>query len=372
MIKEISVFFPAYNEEKNIKKTIVEAISVLEKTAKKYEIIVINDGSKDKTGEIVEKLMKENKNIRMITHRKNKGYGGSLISGFSKVKYEWIVFTDSDGQFDFSEIGRFISTQKETNADLVIGWYRKRRVSFIRKINSSVWQIIVRLMFGLKVKDIDCGFKLIRKKVIDEISQLKSQRGAFISTEFLVKAKLKNFKIVEIPVHHYAREEGAATGANLNVIMGSFKDLYELMKKIKWKFVKFCFIGGTSALISLIAFNIFFWMGGNFVLSVVLSILFSIFYNFSMNRNITFKMNQNPIKNQIWKYGIVYSVSQGIIVLISIISRFFIGGGTVGANIALIIGIAISIPFSFFGSLFWTFRDKGKIETFIKKDGVLN
>ncbi len=231
-IREISAFFPAYKEEKNIEETIVKAEKILEKIADKYEILVIDDGSRDKTGEIVQKLSKRNNKIKLITHEKNKGYGAAVISGLYNAKYDWIIFTDSDGQFDFSEIDNFISAQRETNADLVVGWYMKRKVSFIRKFNSFMWQLLVRLVFGLKVKDIDCGFKLIRRKVMEEIPQLEVQRGAFISTEFLVKAKEKGFKIIEIPVHHYARKEGKATGADLNVIISSFKDLFKLRNKL--------------------------------------------------------------------------------------------------------------------------------------------
>ena len=231
IINEISVFFPAYNEESNIKKVVLLTQSILENIAKKYEIIIIDDGSKDKTSEEVNKI--KNNKIRLIKHDKNKGYGAALASGFYNSKYELIAFTDADGQFDFSEIKNFVSKQKETNADLVIGYYIKRRVSFIRKLNTLLWQLIVRILFSLKVKDIDCGFKLIKKSVIEKIPKLESQRGAFISTEFLVKAKLTGFKIIEIPVHHYPREQGNPTGANLNVIINSFVDLFKLRKKLK-------------------------------------------------------------------------------------------------------------------------------------------
>jgi len=232
-IKEISVFFPAYNEEKNISETITKADRTLKEITENYEILVIDDGSKDKTSERVNKLAKKNKKIRIIKHEKNKGYGAALISGLYNSKYEWIAFTDSDGQFDFSEIKKLIEVQRRTSADLVIGYYLKRKVSFIRKMNSAVWQFIVRLMFGLKVRDIDCGFKLINKQVIEKIPRLESQRGAFISTEILVKAKIGGFKIAETSVHHYPRKEGAATGANFDVIVNSFKDLFKLRRKLK-------------------------------------------------------------------------------------------------------------------------------------------
>jgi len=232
LIDGISVFFPAYNEEGNIEKTINNAVRVLDKNANNYEIIVVDDGSKDKTSEIVEKLAKRNDKIRLIKHEKNKGYGAAVSTGLYNSKFPWVVFTDSDGQFDFSELSNFVKAQKENGADLVIGYYAKRKVPFYRILNSKIWESIVYLLFGLKVKDIDCGFKLIKKEVIDSIPKLEAQRGAFISTEFLVKSKMNGFKIVEIPATHFERTEGQATGASMKVIINSLKDLFKLRKKI--------------------------------------------------------------------------------------------------------------------------------------------
>lgn len=226
LIDEISVFFPAYNEEKNIEKTVLIAHRILKRLAQKFEIVIIDDGSVDATLKIIKRISSKYANIRVVTHNQNKGYGASLISGFYHSKYNLIAFTDSDGQFDFSEIEKFIDIQRQKNADLIIGYYLDRQVSFVRKMNSLLWQFLIRILFNLKVKDIDCGFKLLKKNVISTIPKLESQRGAFISTELLIKAKACGFKIVEIPVHHYARKKGSATGANLNVILSSFKDLF--------------------------------------------------------------------------------------------------------------------------------------------------
>jgi glycosyltransferase involved in cell wall biosynthesis len=231
-IKELSVFFPAYNEEANIHQTVEKAIEVLKKIAKKWEIIVIDDGSKDKTGAIVKRLIKKEPRIRLITHTPNRGYGAALKSGFYNSQYEWIAFTDADGQFDFSEITKFFEKQKQTGADLVIGYYLKRAVHFYRILGSKLWELAVFLLFGLKVKDIDCGFKLIRKKVIEEIPPLEAERGPFISSELLIKAKKKGFKIVQLGVHHYPRRAGKATGASLKVILSGLKDLIRLKAKL--------------------------------------------------------------------------------------------------------------------------------------------
>lgn len=231
-IPMLSVFFPAYNEEANLKNTVLSARKVLPEIADKWEIIIVNDGSTDKTGEIASELTEEDNRIRLINHSVNSGYGASLRSGFYSAKYPWIAFTDSDGQFDFSEITSFIDKQRETAADLVIGYYKKRRVSLVKIITSRVWEAVVFVLFGLKVKDIDCGFKLISKKVIDAIPKLESERGAFISSELLIKARKANFKIVEIPVTHFPATR-VGTGRKLNVIVKSFVDLAKLWKKLK-------------------------------------------------------------------------------------------------------------------------------------------
>ncbi len=232
MISNLSVFFPAYNEEGNIKNTVEKAKKVLQKITDKWEIIIVNDGSSDKTEEISQKLVSEDKKIKLITHSPNRGYGAAVKSGLYNAQYDWIAFTDSDGQFDFSEITNFIEKQYETNADLVVGYYKKRQVSKFKVITSKMWELAVFLLFGLKVHDIDCGFKLISKRVVDKIPKLESERGAFISSEFLIKAKKTGFKIVEIPVTHFPRTKGTGTGRNIDVIIKSFIDLFNLWQKL--------------------------------------------------------------------------------------------------------------------------------------------
>jgi len=233
-INELSVFFPCYNEEKNIANTVSKAVKVLKDTTQNWEIIIVNDGSKDNTAQVALKIQKQYPNIRIITHNPNRGYGAAFKSGLYNSKYKWIAFTDSDGQFDFSEIKNFIKTQQVTNADLVIGYYLGRKVSPIVVLTSKIWELIVFILFGLHVTDIDCGFKFVSKKVVDTIPRLEAERGAFISSEFLIKSKKAGFKITEIGVHHYPRTEGQATGRQLKVIIKSFTDLFKLWYKINF------------------------------------------------------------------------------------------------------------------------------------------
>lgn len=232
MIYEISVFFPAFNEEANIYNTVTRAIPVLKSNFESWEIIIVNDGSTDKTAAEIKRLEGLDPRIKSVTHSKNRGYGAAFRSGVYSARMDWIAFTDADGQFDFSEISKFLTVQESAGADLVVGYYLKRSVPFYRKLNTFAWRTVVNFLFSLNVKDIDCGFKLFSRRVVETIPVLESERGAFISTEFLIKAKKAGFKIAEVGVRHFPRVAGQSTGANLNVILKSFSDLFRLWRKI--------------------------------------------------------------------------------------------------------------------------------------------
>lgn len=223
-VPELSVFFPAYNEEDNIKTTVLKAIAVLEKIAEKWEIVVVDDGSKDKTASVVEKICKRYKKVRLIKHKKNKGYGGALKTGIYSSKYDLIAFTDSDGQFDFKEITKFIP--KLNSADLVIGYRKKRTDNLFRRFIAFLlraWNII---LFGSNVKDVDCGFKLFKKQVVNTIGKLKTE-SAITETEFIVRSKISKFKIAQVGVHHHSRKKGEQTGGKVKIVT---KALIESLK----------------------------------------------------------------------------------------------------------------------------------------------
>lgn len=234
-LPELSIFLLCYNEGANIKKTFDLALPIAKQVAKKFEILIINDGSKDNSALVLEKIEKKYpKIVRIITHPVNRGYGAAFKSGLYNSRYQLIAFTDGDGQFDFSEVKNLITTQRKTNSDLVIGYYLARQVAPIVIVTSKIWELIVFILYGLRVTDIDCGFKLISKKVVDTIPKLEAERGAFINSEFLIKVKKAGFKISEVGVHHYPRKEGKATGRQLKVILKSFSDLFKLWYKINF------------------------------------------------------------------------------------------------------------------------------------------
>ncbi|MGA2910223.1 MAG: glycosyltransferase family 2 protein [Candidatus Microgenomates bacterium] len=233
IIEKLSVFLPIYNEEENIEGVVLTTKKELQKIAAEWELILVDDGSSDGSPELEEKLANSDKRIRIIKHKTNEGYGATISTGLYAGTHPWIAFIDADGQFDFKEIEIFIKKQKETGADLVIGYYKKRQVSAIKILTSKIWEFTVFVLFGLRVKDIDCAFKMISKKVIDTIPHLESERGAFISSELLIRSEKAGFKIEQVPVTHYARTKGAGTGRNLNVILKSFGDLFSLWKKLQ-------------------------------------------------------------------------------------------------------------------------------------------
>ncbi len=220
----LSVFFPAYNEENTIKATVDRAVSVIPEVAGDHEIIIVDDGSRDKTPEICDQLAKDNKNVRVVHHQKNLGYGAALKTGFASAKKGLIFFTDGDGQFDISEIKLLLPHINE--ADLVIGYRLKRNDPWHRILFASMLRLAVGILFNVWVKDIDCAFKLMKKEVIKG-NELRSD-GAIISTELLVRAKRKGFKIKEIGVHHFPRTGGKPTGGNIKVILRAMREILKL------------------------------------------------------------------------------------------------------------------------------------------------
>ncbi len=228
-LSSLSVFFPAYNEEANVENMVRIAQKVLPELSEKWEIIPVNDGSKDKTGEIIDRLAKEDPNVRPVHHVKNQGYGGAVISGYNASKYDYVFFTDGDLQFDLREITLLI--EKLDEGDLILGYRKNRRDPAMRKLNAFMWGSLVKFLFGFQVRDVDCAFKLMKRKVIDKV-QL-SAGGAMVSTELLARSNKAGFRFVEVGVTHYPRVAGTQTGANLKVILRAFRELFKLYAKIK-------------------------------------------------------------------------------------------------------------------------------------------
>ncbi len=224
----ISVFFPCHNEQDNVKRVVEQALEVLGGISDDFEIIIVNDGSVDRTGEIAEELASENSAVSVIHHSINQGYGGALQSGFRAASKEWVFYTDGDGQFDLGELSGLVELTDE--ADIVTCYRIDRKDSWIRKLNAWAWCKLVNFLFNLKIRDIDCAFKLYRREIFDNI-EMHSQ-GALIDTEILARAKRAGYSMIQRGVHHYPRTAGEPSGANLKVILRAFGELFKLRKKI--------------------------------------------------------------------------------------------------------------------------------------------
>lgn len=230
-LKTLSVFFPLYNEEANVVRLVVESLKVFPLVADVFEVILVNDGSTDKTREVAEGLVKKYPNIRLV-NQPNKGYGGAVKTGFAESKYEWVFFSDGDLQFDLNEIKKFIPYTKDN--DLVIGYRINRAEGFKRILLARMLKIWNRVFLGFPryIKDIDCAFKLIKKDVITDFSPLVSD-GAMVTTEFLLKSHQKGYKIAQIGVNHYKRQFGNPTGSNLKVVKKAVRDTFVLQRLLK-------------------------------------------------------------------------------------------------------------------------------------------
>jgi glycosyltransferase involved in cell wall biosynthesis len=221
MMSGLSIVLPAYNEEINVAGSVEQVSVVAQELGMDYEIILVNDGSADRTGEIARELTQRIPNLRLVEHYPNRGYGGALKAGFEAATKDLIAFVPADKQFDFSEITQLLERLDE--ADIVSGYRADRQDHPIRKLFAFGWNTLVRLLFGYLCHDIDCGFKLFRRAVLDRVKIVSD--GAMIDTEFLAGAKARGFRIVEVPVTHLPRVGGEATGANLKVIVRAFRDL---------------------------------------------------------------------------------------------------------------------------------------------------
>jgi glycosyltransferase involved in cell wall biosynthesis len=225
----LSVIFPAFNEEANIRHTVESARQILPKLAETWEIITVNDGSRDGTTPICDELAEQYPEVRAIHHISNRGYGAALKSGILAARYDYIFFTDSDGQFDLEELENLI--EWAGHYEIVTGYRAKRQDPPHRLINAWGWRMLVRMILGVKVRDIDCAFKIFQRSVFDRI-QIRSV-GAMVNTEILAQAKSFGMRIHEVKVSHYPRRHGKPSGANLRVIAKAFRELFRLWGQLR-------------------------------------------------------------------------------------------------------------------------------------------
>jgi glycosyltransferase involved in cell wall biosynthesis len=220
----LSISFPAYNEEANIGKAIEDAVRVASQLTPDFEVIVVNDGSADRTSDVVREYMARYPQVRLIEHEVNQGYGAAVFDGLVGGVKEWAFLTDGDLQFVLDELAELWALRDE--ADLIIGYRAPRRDPFIRKLNGWGWTWLTNVLFGYVSRDVDCAFKLLSRQVIDTVGPRVASRGATFSAEFLARAKQMGFAFREVPVTHLPRTAGSQTGAKLSVILRAFWEMF--------------------------------------------------------------------------------------------------------------------------------------------------
>src|SRR5690349_14693353 len=202
--------------------------AVLPQVSDDYEIIVVDDGSADRTAEIATALAAADPRVRLVRHQQNRGYGGALKSGFAAATKKYVFFTDGDGQFDVGEITSLLPYVPQH--DVVIGYRIDRAEGGLRRVNAGAWNFLVRNLFGIPSRDVDCAFKLFDRRVFDVVHP--EAEGAMISTEILARTVRAGFRVTEVGVHHYPRRHGTPTGANPLVIARAFYELFKLYRRI--------------------------------------------------------------------------------------------------------------------------------------------
>jgi len=226
-LNSLSFVIPVYNEGKNIGNIVANSLKTLPQFSSIFEIIIIDDGSTDNSFEIANSFIDKKNTVKVIKHSQNFGSGAAIWTGFLAAKYQYVFYTDADAQFDISDLRLLIPHVKDY--DVILGYRVTRKDNLFRKVNSRLWNFIIDVVFDLKIKDINCAFKLFNRKVVSSIS-IRSQ-GAFTNTEMLVKIKKNGYKWIEIGVFHYPRKYGRQTGGNLKVLLTCF---YELVKYYKY------------------------------------------------------------------------------------------------------------------------------------------
>jgi len=227
-LPRLSYFFPAHNEEANLEGLVAEALETLPSLADTFEIVIVDDGSKDATPRIADDLTAANPGVvRAVHHPTNSGYGAALRSGFRAARYEHVAFTDGDRQFHVADVGRLIDRMAEADSvDAVVGFRIKRADPLVRTVYARAYKLANRIFFGLRVRDVDCACKLFRREALEGIAV--ESGGAFFSAELLIKLQASGRSLAQVGVPHYPRTAGSATGARPSVVFRAVRDFWFL------------------------------------------------------------------------------------------------------------------------------------------------
>lgn len=356
-VESISIFFPAFNEAGNIKRVLIKADRVMRATGRKYEIIVVNDGSTDRTAQIVKKLKRSNSHIRLINHKRNLGYGAAVKTGLRLARYDLVFYSDGDGQFDIRDLNRALRLIRR--ADVVVGYRLNRHDRWTRSLNASLWKWLLFLVYGLNYKDIDCAFKLIRAKYIRNI-KFKAQ-GAMISPELMLILERQSCRIKEMAVRHLPRVSGRATGASLNVIGRAMRELVQLFPSLapqgRWQLIKFIIVGISNVAVDAglyYVFSRFIFPSNLYLLARVISYGTGIVNNYYWNRRWTFRNHERKIVKQFTIFSItqltIFAINMGLMfIVVSVLGWYDVYG--------MFITILFAALAGYLTNKFWIFRN---------------
>ena len=358
-IPSLSIFFPAYNEEKNIALSLEAAITVASKIADLYEVIVVDDGSRDKTVRIVQRYVGANKNVKLVQHILNRGYGEALKSGLAVAQYDYIFFTDADLQFNLTELEQFISYTP--GYDVVIGYRKNRQDPLMRLVNANLWNIANRILFGLHARDIDCAFKLLRRSLIQNITLTSS--GAMISAEMLLKLNERGARIIELPVAHYSRKEGNPTGAKFSVIFRAFREMWrlysvELGDKTQIQFLKFAIVGvvnTTTTFVFYVLLSRAILGQSHYLFSEIIAYIMGTVMSFIFNRRWTFREYWRANYSEVLRFATVTVSAVGINSLAMYMLVLF-GLHDIAS---VLVAAVFTVAWNFILSKYWVFRKIG-------------
>src|SRR4051794_36010613 len=225
----LSVVLPCFNEEHNVEDAIRVAAVAAAGVSQDYEIIVVDDGSTDETAAAAAEFVGAGSRVRLLVHADNRGYGAAVRTGIEAASMPWVLLTDADLQFDLQELQDFV--RLSGSADLIAGRRVLRSDSLGRRLNGAAWSWLVRRMFGLPVRDVDCAFKLVRRDILDQLTLTSA--GAMISAELLVKSRAAGARIVEVGVRHHPRAAGEQTGARPIVVVRAFRELVAQQRALR-------------------------------------------------------------------------------------------------------------------------------------------
>jgi glycosyltransferase involved in cell wall biosynthesis len=224
-LRSLSAVIPAFDEEANLPATVRAAVAILPTVADRWELIIVDDGSADGTGALADRWSRAEPQVRVVHHARNRGYGAAMRSGLAAARYEYVFATDGDQQFDLGELPRLVARCAE--AEVVVGYRRRRADHVLRRLNTWAWNHLVRMLFRLPVRDVNCAFKLFRRDAVP-VAELSAD-GAMVSTELLARALRRGCRIVEVAVGHFPRRHGSPSGANPRVVARAFVELLGLL-----------------------------------------------------------------------------------------------------------------------------------------------